>query len=96
MIFLKGWSEQRHGVRYSLPVRSPRSVTLRVKTMKRKDNRKRTFIIGAIIIAFFVSLPFLYKALLYGAAYVLWGFMAYFVGNVPLSEILSWWTVFPE
>lgn len=38
--------------------------------MKRKDNRKRTFIIGAIIIAFFVSLPFLYKALLYGAAYV--------------------------
>ena len=82
--------------RYSLPVRSPRLVTLRVKAMKRKDNRKRIFIIGAIIIAFFVSLPFLYNALLYGAAYVLWGFMAYFVGNVPLSEILSWWTVFPE
>lgn len=95
MIFLKAWSEQRHGpVFLACTFASNRNTE--GKTMKRKDNRKRTFIIGAIIIAFFVSLPFLYKALLYGAAYVLWGFMAYFVGNVPLSEILSWWTVFPE
>ena len=26
----------------------------------------------------------------------IWGFMAYFIGGVPLSDILSWWHIFLE
>ena len=53
--------------------------------------KKHIFFIAALLVLVFILIPFFGKLFLYAAAYVIWGIMALFVGNVPLSDILSWW-----
>lgn len=53
--------------------------------------KKHIFFIAALSVLVFILIPFFGKLFLYAAAYVIWGIMAFFVGNVPLSDILSWW-----
>ena len=53
--------------------------------------KKHIFFIAALLVLVFILIPFFGKLFLYAAAYVIWGIMAFFVGNVPLSDILSWW-----
>ena len=63
---------------------------------KKENKMKKIVIIAGVVIIFLLAAPYLYKVLLYGAGWVIWGFMAYFVGGVPLSDILSWWHIFLE
>ena len=53
--------------------------------------KKHISFIAALLVLAFILIPFFGKLFLYAAAYVIWGFMAFFVGNVTLSDILSWW-----
>ena len=62
--------------------------------MNTENKMKQIVIIAGVVIIFLLAAPYLYKVLLYGAGWVIWGFMAYFVGGVPLSDILSWWHIF--
>ena len=64
--------------------------------MNTENKMKQIVIIAGVVIIFLLAAPYLYKVLLYGAGWVTWGFMAYFVGGVPLSDIRSWWHIFLE
>ena len=64
--------------------------------MNTENKMKQIVIIAGVVIIFLLAAPYLYKVLLYGAGWVIWGFMAYFVGGIPLSDILSWWNIFLE
>jgi len=58
-------------------------------SMERENKMKKIVIIAGVVIIFLLAAPYLYKVLLYGVGWVIWGFMAYFIGGVPLSDILS-------
>lgn len=64
--------------------------------MNTENKMKKIVIIAGVVIIFLLAAPYLYKMLLYGVGWVIWGFMAYFVSGVPLSDILSWWHIFLE
>ena len=55
--------------------------------MNTENKMKQIVIIAGVVIIFLLAAPYLYKVLLYGAGWVIWGFMAYFVGGVPYKNI---------
>ena len=51
--------------------------------MNTENKMKQIVIIAGVVIIFLLAAPYLYKVLLYGVGWVIWGFMAYFIGGVP-------------
>lgn len=51
--------------------------------MNTENKMKKIVIIAGVVIIFLLAAPYLYKVLLYGVGWVIWGFMAYFIGGVP-------------
>lgn len=45
--------------------------------MNTENKMKQIVIIAGVVIIFLLAAPYLYKVLLYGAGWVIWGFMAY-------------------
>lgn len=48
--------------------------------MNTENKMKKIVIIAGVVIIFLLAAPYLYKVLLYGVGWVIWGFMAYFIG----------------